>query len=336
MKVSVIGAGSFGTALSTHFATIHEKVHLWVFEEDIYEEIIKKRENPVYMPGLKLAKNIIPTRSLEEAVSDSDFMFIVVPSHVVRTVVKNMKEFISEKTVIVSVAKGIENETNLLMAEVVADVLGEEVLSKMCVISGPSFAKEVAEKKPTLVVSASKNIDNAVLVQKYFSSDLFRIYTSDDLIGVELGGAVKNVIAIAAGMCDGLNLGYNGMAALITRGLAEMTRLGYAMGANPLTFKGLSGLGDLVLTCTGALSRNRQVGVKLAQGKNIDEIQKEMRMVAEGVKTSRSVFELAAKYNVEMPISTQVYKIIYENKSPKDALKDLMRRELKFEREYLI
>lgn len=336
MKVSVIGAGSFGTALSNLFASIHERVTLWVYEDDVYQSILNGRENVVFMPGLKLKENIIPTKSIEEAVKDADVSFIVVPSHIVRIVTRQMKPFLSNNTVIVSVAKGIENDTNLLMAEVVTDVLGKESEENICVLSGPSFAKEVAEGKPTLVVAASKDIRKASLIQNIFSCPVFRIYTSDDLIGVELGGALKNVIAIAAGMCDGMQLGYNGMAALITRGLAEMTRLGVAMGANPLTFKGLSGLGDLVLTCTGALSRNRQVGAKLAAGKKIDEIEKEMRMVAEGVKTSRSVYELAKKYNVNMPISEQVYKIIYEDKSPLEALKELMGRELKFEREYLV
>lgn len=336
MKVSIIGAGSFGTALSNLFSTIHEKVTLWVYEDDVYRSILENRENNVFMPGLKLSENIVPTKSIEEAVKDADVVFIVVPSHVVRIVTKQMKPFLTKGTIIVSVAKGIENDTNLLMAEVVTDVLGKESEENICVLSGPSFAKEVAEKKPTLVVAASKNIGNAEFIQKHFSCPVFRIYTSDDLIGVELGGALKNVIAIAAGMCDGMQLGYNGMAALITRGLAEMTRLGVAMGANPLTFKGLSGLGDLVLTCTGALSRNRQVGTKLATGKKIQEIEREMRMVAEGVKTSRSVYELSKKYNVEMPISEQVYKIIYEDKSPVEALKELMGRELKFEREYLV
>ncbi len=336
MKISVIGAGSFGTALSNLFASIHENVYLWVYEEDVYQAIKDLRENVIFMPGIKLEKNIIPTRDISEALKDADVVFIVVPSHVVRIIVKQMKQHLSRKTIIVSVAKGIENETNLLMADVVLEVLGAEFDENVCVLSGPSFAKEVAEKKPTLVVAASKNIEKATFIQKTFSSQIFRIYTSDDIIGVELGGAVKNVIAIAAGMCDGMNLGYNGMAALITRGLAEMTRLGVAMGANPLTFKGLSGLGDLVLTCTGALSRNRQVGTKLAMGKSIEDIQKEMRMVAEGVKTSKSVYELSKKHNVDMPISEQVYRIIYESKSPTIALQELMLRELKFEREYLI
>lgn len=336
MKISVIGAGSFGTALASLFSLTHERVYLWVYENDVYEDIINNRENSIFMPGMKLDENIIPTRSMQEAVENSDVIFIAVPSHVVRVVMKQIKGFLSDKTIIVSVAKGIENETNYLMVEVITDVLGTEIEKNVCVLSGPSFAKEVGEKKPTLVVVASKNLEKAKYVQKHFSSPTFRIYTSDDVVGVELGGSVKNVIAIAAGMCDGMQLGYNGMAALITRGLAEMTRLGVAMGANPLTFKGLSGLGDLVLTCTGALSRNRQVGVKLAMGKKIDEIQKEMRMVAEGVKTSRSVYDLSKKYKVEMPICQSVYEILYEDRSPIEALKDLMARELKFEREYLL
>lgn len=335
MKLSIIGAGSFGTALANLFAKFHENVVLWVYEEDVYQDICHKRENTIFMPGIKLRENIIPTRSMEEASKDADVLFIVVPSQVVRSIVQQIRPFITERTIIVSVAKGIENDTNLLMTEVIKDVLANIEERQIAVLSGPSFAREVAEEKPTLVVTASKSLETANFIQKNLSSSIFRIYSSDDVIGVELGGALKNVIAIAAGICEGMNLGYNGMAALITRGLAEMTRLGVAMGANPLTFKGLSGLGDLVLTCTGALSRNRQVGIKLAKGMKIKDIEKEMRMVAEGVKTSRSVYELAKKYNVEMPISEQVYKVIYENKSPVQALKELMERELKFEREYL-
>lgn len=336
MKVSVIGAGSFGTSLANLFSYLHEDLYLWVFEKDVFDEILNKRENTIYMPGIKLNEKIKPTMDIKEAVYNSDVIFLAVPSHVLRTVVSNLKPYLEKDVIIVSVAKGIENETNFLMAEVIESVLGEGFSRNICVLSGPSFAKEVAEKKPTLVVVASKDLDKAEFVQKEFSCEFFRIYTSDDVIGVELGGAVKNVIAIAAGISEGMGLGYNAMAALITRGLAEMTRLGVAMGANPLTFKGLSGVGDLVLTCTGSLSRNRQVGIKLAQGFKIEEIENQMRMVAEGVKTSKSVKCLAEKYNVEMPISESVYNVIYKNYSPIQALKELMQRQLKFEREFIL
>ncbi|MCX7770704.1 MAG: NAD(P)H-dependent glycerol-3-phosphate dehydrogenase [Proteobacteria bacterium] len=336
MKTSVIGAGSFGTALSNLISSIHREVILWVYENDVFEEILTKRENSIYMPGIKLNENIKPTRNIEEAVRDIDVLVLAVPSHVLRNVLNNIKPFISEKTILVSVAKGIENTTNFLMAEVIESVLGENFANNICVLSGPSFAKEVAEKKPTLVVVASRDLKKAEIIQKNFSNEFFRIYTSDDIIGVELGGAVKNVIAIAAGISEGMSLGYNAMAALITRGLAEMTRLGVAMGANPLTFKGLSGVGDLVLTCTGSLSRNRQVGIKLAQGMKINDIEGQMRMVAEGVKTSKAVKNLAEKYGVEMPISESVYNIIYNGYSPTNALKELMQRQLKFEREFVI
>jgi len=336
VTISVIGAGSFGTALASLFSSMYDEVLLWIYEEDVFNAIIQERENKIYMPGLKLRQNIKPTRSIEEAVKDKEVIFLAVPSHVLRTVVNNIKPFVSENTIIVSVAKGIENETNCLMAEVIESVLGENYKNNICVLSGPSFAKEVAEGKPTLVVAASYDLKKAETIQKNFSNNNFRIYTSDDVIGVELGGALKNVIAIAAGISEGMGLGYNAMAALITRGLAEMTRLGVAMGANPLTFKGLSGVGDLVLTCTGSLSRNRQVGIKLAQGYKIYVIEKEMRMVAEGVKTSKSVKSLSEKYKVEMPISESVYNVIYNDYPPSEALKDLMQRQLKFEREFIL
>ncbi|MCX7990801.1 MAG: NAD(P)-dependent glycerol-3-phosphate dehydrogenase [Proteobacteria bacterium] len=335
MKVSIIGAGSFGTAISQLFSKSFGEVHLWVYEEEVYRMIIQERENKVFMPGFKLSDNIIPSLDMESVLKDSKYIFVAVPSHVFRNVLNVMKPHIPKDSTIISVAKGIENKTNYLMIEVIEDVLGRHSLDKVCVLSGPSFAKEVIEGKPTLVVVAGKDSERAETIQKIFSTNSFRIYTSDDVTGVELGGALKNVIAISAGICEGMKLGYNGMAALITRGLAEMTRLGVAMGANPLTFKGLSGIGDLVLTCTGSLSRNRQVGIKLAEGFKIEEIERDMKMVAEGVRTSLSVYELSKKYEVDMPISKEVYKIIYHKKDPKTALKELMERKLKFEREYI-
>ncbi len=335
MKISVIGAGSFGTALAQLLSAKYKDVHLWVYEQEVYNMILNERENKVYMPGYNLSSHIKPHLNIADALEDAKYVFLAVPSHVFRSVLKSMAPYISDDCIIISVAKGIENKTNFVMIEVVEDVLGRYRLDNVCVLSGPSFAKEVMDGKPTLVVVASKDIDKAEEVQNNFSSERFRIYTSDDVMGVELGGALKNVIAIAAGICEGMKLGYNAMAALITRGLAEMTRLGVAMGANPLTFKGLSGIGDLVLTCTGSLSRNRQVGIKLAEGFSIELIQQEMKMVAEGVKTSYSVYELSKKYEVEMPISREVYKIIYEKKSPQTALRELMERKLKFEREYI-
>lgn len=335
MKVSIIGAGSFGTAISQLFSKIFNEIYLWVNEEEVYKMILHERENKIFMPGFKLSSNIIPLLDMKSVLENSSYIFIAVPSHVFRSVLSKMKPFIPEDATLISVAKGIENKTNYLMVDVIEDVLGRHTLDRVCVLSGPSFAKEVMEGKPTLVVVASKDQKRAETVQRLFSTNTFRIYTSDDVIGVELGGALKNVIAISAGICEGMKLGHNAMSALITRGLAEMTRLGVAMGANPLTFKGLSGVGDLVLTCTGSLSRNRQVGIKLSEGYTIEEIEKEMRMVAEGVRTSYSVYELSKKYDVDMPISKEVYKIIYHKKDPKVALKELMERKLKFEREFI-
>jgi glycerol-3-phosphate dehydrogenase (NAD(P)+) len=245
-----------------------------------------------------------------------------------------MKPYLNPQTVLMAATKGIENDTLSMMSQVAESVLSREYTDPFSVLAGPSFAKEVYQKFPTAVTIASREISQAERFQKIFSTDFFRVYTSQDLIGVQLCGAIKNVIAIAAGAADGLNFGHNARAALITRGLAEITRLGVAMGANPMTFAGLAGMGDLVLTCTGDLSRNRTVGLKIGKGMKIQEITAGMTMVAEGVRTARSAYELAKKMEVEMPITTQVYQILYEEKNPIEAVKDLMGRELKVELEH--
>ncbi|MFH2012277.1 MAG: NAD(P)H-dependent glycerol-3-phosphate dehydrogenase [Pseudomonadota bacterium] len=330
-EIGVIGAGSWGTAIANLIAEKGYPVTLWVFEPDLCEILKKERENPVYLPNFKLSKNIKPTTSFSEVCLDKDILVSVPPSHVVRGVISHTLPHLSDKVIIVSASKGIENDSLMTMSNVFKEVLPSKLHNSMVFLSGPSFAKEVVQKNPTAVTVASENIEAAEIVQEVFSTSYFRVYTNSDVIGVELGGAVKNVIAIAAGVCDGLDLGYNTRAALITRGLAEITRLGVKMGANPSTFSGLAGLGDLVLTCTSDLSRNRTLGFKLGQGSKLNEILNEMKMVAEGVKTTKAVYNIAKKLDVEMPITEQVYSLLYEDKPAKDVVIELMTRDLKCE-----
>jgi len=331
IKIGVVGGGSWGTALAGLLADKGYKTDFWVFEESVKKQIESDRENKMYLSGFKLSENLIPSNDLGEVTSGKDMVLIVVPSHVMRDVSRQMAPYISGDTVLVSASKGIENRTHLTMSGILAQTLPQVSEKTLAVLSGPSFAKEVAQKVPTVVTAASKDSKVADFVQQVFSTPVFRVYTSDDIIGVELGGSVKNVIAIAAGMIDGLGLGLNTRAALITRGLAEMRRLGLALGANPRTFTGSAGIGDLVLTCTGDLSRNHTVGKKIGQGKTLKDILAEMHMVAEGVKTAKSVYNLSKKLGVEMPISHEIYHILYENVSPKQALQRLMTRDLKQE-----
>lgn len=332
LKVAVVGAGSWGTALAHLLASKGYRVDLWVYEPEVRDSIANMRENPVFLPGIPLSENLYPSCDMKAVLNEIDLVLVVVPSHVMRSTAAMMRPHLKPETIVVSASKGIENDTLMTMTGVLGESLGvaEE---RMAVLSGPSFAREVAGKVPTLVTVASGNIQTAVLVQHVFATPYFRVYTNGDVIGVELGGSVKNVIAIAAGMIDGMELGLDTRAALITRGLAEIRRLGLKMGANPHTFAGLAGVGDLILTCTGDLSRNHSVGKKLGQGMKLSEILAEMKMVAEGIKTSRSVVALARKMGVEMPISTEVYSILYEDCSPKEALFRLMTRDLKHEYE---
>jgi glycerol-3-phosphate dehydrogenase (NAD(P)+) len=308
-----------------------QAVSLWVYEKDLALRMAETRINDLYLPGNRLPDGLAITSSLEEAVRGSGIVLMVTPSHVTRRVLDGAAPFVSEDAVVVSATKGIENDTLMLMSEVVEDVLPKSFHSRLAYISGPSFAKEVAAGMPTAVSVASRNPAAAARVQAAFNTEYFRVYTNPDVLGVELGGSLKNVIAIAAGCSDGLGFGHNTKAALITRGLAEIARLGAAMGANPLTFAGLSGMGDLVLTCTGGLSRNRMVGEKLGQGMNIDEVVGEMTMVAEGVNTAKAAYGLSKKYGVTMPIVEQTYLLLYEGKDPKRVVRDLMTRDLKSE-----
>ncbi len=333
-KIGVIGAGSWGTTLANLLAEKGYHVTLWVFEPDLCETIKEKAENTVYLPGFKLPGNINPTTSIAEACVDKEVLVSVTPSHVVRTVISQTLPHLSDKSVIVSASKGIETDTLMPMSLVLKDLLPAKMHKNLVYLSGPSFAREVIKKTPTAVSVASENIEAAEAVQRTFATPYFRVYTSSDVTGVELGGALKNVIAIAAGVSDGLGLGHNTRAALITRGLAEITRLGVQMGANPLTLSGLAGLGDLVLTCTGDLSRNRSVGLRLGKGMKLKGILEEMKMVAEGLKTTNAVYHIARKLHVEMPITEQIYSLLYEDKPAGEVVHELMTRDLKCELEY--
>jgi glycerol-3-phosphate dehydrogenase (NAD(P)+) len=330
-KIGVVGAGSWGTALADLIAAKGFKVDLWAFEQEVVDQIQSHRENKFFLPGFTLSDNITASNDLIATTAEKDLVIIVVPSHVMRETTQKMVGHFSKKTIVVSASKGIENKTHLTMSRVIKEVLSEIPDKRLAVISGPSFAREVAQRLPTVVTAASKDPTTAGLVQHIFATPYFRVYSSDDMLGVELGGSVKNVIAIAAGVVDGLGLGLNTRAALITRGMTEIRRLGVKLDANPRTFTGLAGFGDLVLTCTGALSRNHTVGKKIGEGKKLKKILAEMRMVAEGVKTAKSVYNLSRKIGVDMPIAHETYRILYEDLSPKEAVYRLMTRDLKQE-----
>jgi glycerol-3-phosphate dehydrogenase (NAD(P)+) len=330
-KISVIGAGSWGTTIAKHLAEKGFEITLWVKEEIVRESILKTKENPLYLPKIKLPDNIYPTNLLGEALTERDIIIFSIPSQYVREVLKNGFRFMRGDSLIINTAKGIELNTLKLMYEVFEDVLSNQVSERYASLSGPSFAQEVAKHKPTAVSIASKNLNTGKIAQKIFSNEYFRAYVTEDVVGVETGGSLKNVIAIAAGIADGIGLGHNSKSALITRGLAEITRIGVKMNANPMTFLGLSGVGDLVLTCTGELSRNREVGVRIGRGEKLDGILSSMKMVAEGVKTSLAARELAHRFNVDMPIAEQVSLVLYEGKSPETAIFELMTRQLKHE-----
>ena len=333
MKIGVIGAGSWGTTLANVLAKKGHDVTLWVYEADLAQRLQETGVNDLYLDGITLSSKLAYTNDLSEAAQNSQLLLLVSPSQVMRHVLKDLKAYIPEDCLLVSAAKGIENGTLLTMSEVLQEVLGEQVAKRSAFLSGPSFAREVAAEQPTAVTVAAVNPEVAHRVQEIFSTDYFRVYTNQDVVGVEIGGAMKNVIALAAGVGDGLGFNHNARAALITRGLVEISRLGEAKGAQEATFSGLAGMGDLVLTCTGDLSRNRSVGIELGKGRKLDEILNQMRMVAEGVKTTLSAYQLATKLGVAMPITEQMYQVLYEEKDPKQAAADLMTRALTSEDE---
>jgi len=332
-KIAIIGAGSWGTALTKPLADKDFAIYLWDHFAEHIEKLREAGENPDFLPGYKFRENIRPVSDLEEAVRGSLVVVMAIPSHFFRGVFRRVIPFLAEGAHVVSVAKGIENETLRTMSQVMAEELAvtDAKPVHVAVLSGPSFAREVSMGLPTAVTIASESAEAARYLQEAFSTDVFRVYTSSDVIGLELGGSLKNIVAIAAGISDGLGYGTNTRAALITRGLAEISRLGVKMGAEPLTFSGLAGLGDLVLTCTGDLSRNRTVGLGLGHGKRLTAILEEMKMVAEGVKTTRSAWDLARKEGVEMPILEQVYQVLYHDKPCNAAVQDLMTRSVKEE-----
>lgn len=322
-RLTVLGGGSWGTALAMVLAPRYDRVSLWNYEADLAAEMAAERENKVFLPGFRLPPNIDVTSSLSESLRDCSMVLGVMPSTVLRQVYVDAKPYIPAHVPIVSATKGIERGTQKRMSEIIAEVTGH---SRIAVLSGPSFAREVARGEPTLVVVAALEQALCEEVQKAFTGPTFRLYLSSDPVGAEIGAALKNVIAIAAGICHGLGLGSNAMAALITRGLAEITRLAVSMGGRPSTLAGLAGLGDLILTCTGELSRNRKVGVELSKGKNLEEITGGMRMIAEGVENTYSAVELARRQGVSMPIAETLYSIFTQGKSPHDALRELMER----------
>lgn len=330
MNIAVVGAGSWGTALSLHISGLNHIVNLWVYEDDVYEDITKRRENKVYLPSFRIPESVRAFKRLDETVDGCEIVIVCVPSQYCRAVVREFKDFLRFDSFIVSAAKGIETEKFKRVSEVLMEELRINE-DRLGILSGPSFAREVAAGYPTAIVIASVNKKASSILQKELSSRTLRIYQNTDVVGVELGGSLKNVIAIAAGIIEGLGYGHNTMAALITRGLTEMKRLAKCMNARPETLSGLSGLGDLVLTCTGSLSRNRAVGIQLSKGLSIEQIISSMRMVAEGVPTSKAVLYLKNLFDIEMPISEKVYKIIYNRLDPMEAIDELMLRNLKEE-----
>jgi glycerol-3-phosphate dehydrogenase (NAD(P)+) len=329
--IAIIGAGGWGTALAITMARNQRDVRLWAYEPYLVETLIATRENPVYLPDVRVPDCVSVSNSLRDTLRGARIVIIAVPSHVYRQVLSQALPLFNEDTVFVSAAKGIENETLMRMSEVTADVIGAHFAPKVGALSGPTFAPEVARGEPTALVVASPDEELRLYLQAELSAPRFRLYTNADLIGVEIAAAVKNVIAIAAGVVDGLGLGSNANAALITRGLVEITRLALACGGKRETLSGLAGLGDLVLTACGSLSRNRRVGVALGQGKPIGEVLSNMRMVAEGVKTAKSTVALARRHNVEMPIVEKMHSVLHEGLTPQDAINDLMERKLKEE-----
>jgi len=330
-RVAVIGAGSWGTALAMVAARNQLDVTLWAREPGVALEINRTHRNPFYLSDFELPKNLRATTGLEDAIDGADFALLVVPSHAMREIATQLGPGLKNETVLVNAAKGVENSTLMRMEEVVADVLRERFVPRYATLSGPSFALEVAKGDPTAIVAASSDRAASELIQRSLSSSSFRVYTNTDVVGVEIGGAVKNVVAIAAGVVRGLGFGTNAVAAIITRGLAEMTRLALTQGARAETMAGLAGLGDLVLTCTGELSRNRYVGIEMGRGRKLAEILGEMREVAEGVKTTRSVYELGKRLGIEMPITANIYALLYQDKPAIEAASELMGRPLKRE-----
>ncbi len=333
MKIAVIGAGSYGTCLAKHLGDQDYDVSLWCRNPERAERIRETRVNTDYLPGFKLPQCISVTSSLEEAVRDRGMVIGVTPSQAAREVLGAAAQFFVPSVVVVNASKGLEENTYDRIDQVYSDIFSDDIAQRAAFLSGPTFAKEVAAGMPSAMVVASREHESAVAVQEVFHNPLFRVYSSEDYIGVQVGGALKNIIAICAGLSDGIGFGQNARAALITRGMAEISRVGVAMGADPLTFLGLSGMGDLVLTCAGDLSRNRRVGLALAEGKTLDTIVSEMQMIAEGVKTARVAYRWTQSHDVYAPLTTLIYKVLYENLDPREGIADIMGRDQRPERD---
>ena len=331
MKISVLGAGGWGTTLAILLHYNGHNVTLWEYKKSYARHLLKKRINTDYLPGIEIPKEVLITSDIEEASDDKNLIVLAVPSQFLRDVVKNINYRMIEDAILVSVSKGIEKNSLMTMSQMLKDVFTHIDENQIGVISGPSHAEEVSQMVPTAVVAASVDIETSKAIQAAFMTSYFGVYASTDILGVELGGAFKNIIAIGAGIIDGAGFGDNTKAAIMTRGVAEISRLGLAMGARPETFAGLSGMGDLIVTCMSRHSRNRYVGEQIGKGKKLKEVLKSMEQVAEGVETTRSAKQLAAKIEIETPITNEVYKILFEDKDPVKATTDLMTRDMKTE-----
>ncbi len=330
--ISVIGAGAWGTALAKHLAEKGLHVRLWAYEEEVVHAIQDKHENSIFLPGVALPRTLLATSSMADAVEECEGVLFVVPSHVTRPVLQSLASCLPGPVPFISATKGIEEGTSKLMTQVMEDVLPPTMAPMIMALSGPSFALELSQGKPTAVCLAGREMSTVQRFQQALMTPALRVYADADLLGVQLGGALKNVMALAAGVVDGLGLGLNARAALITRGLAEIVRLGVAMGADPRTFYGLSGVGDLALTCTGTLSRNHTVGVRLGKGDKLETILSSMQAVAEGVRTAHAALGLARRHGVDMPITQEINAVLFEGKSCRKAVSDLMEREAKPEK----
>jgi glycerol-3-phosphate dehydrogenase (NAD(P)+) len=330
-KIGVVGAGSWGTAVAQLLATKNYPVTVWAREAELVEGINSKHENPLFHPGVELSANLKATSDLAGLIKASEIIVIGVPTQYIRAVLTPVKDQLTSDKTWISIAKGIETTTLLTVTQILCDIQPQLDSDALAVLSGPSFAEEVMHQQPTAVSLACSNEKRLATLQSIFHAPHFRTYSSQDVLGVELGGALKNVVAIGVGIAEGLGFGHNARAAMITRAIAEISRLAMKMGAKPQTLSGLAGTGDLILTCTGSLSRNRSFGIEIAKGKKLDDVLANTKMVVEGVYTARSAYELAKKHNVEMPIVEQMYLTLHEGKSPTDALRDLMARDPKEE-----
>jgi len=330
-NILILGGGSWGTALAILLNKNGHKVSVWEFQKELADSICLTRENPDFLPGIIIPAEIEISSDLASLVPQKNVIVVVVPSHVVRSVMTQLTGFNLESVLIVSCSKGIENDTLMPVTDVIDEILSEVSADHIAALSGPSHAEEVARSVPTAVTIACKSDETAGKLQTIFMNSAFRVYTSRDVVGVEMGGALKNVIAVAAGILDGAGGGDNTKAALMTRGIVEITRLGTALGADPLTFAGLSGIGDLIVTCMSKHSRNRHLGEEIGKGKTLEQVMSEMVQVAEGMRTAKSVMNLSDKLEVSMPISTEVYKVLFEDKPAKKAMHDLMTRDAKHE-----